>query len=171
MVFRVKLVPNDFKVPDKVAAKGFALRKLTVHDVAADFEAIKSSAAHLAHVFGPRNDWPKGLTLDRNLADLGWHETEFENRTSFCWAVWTPDTSRYRGCTYIHPSQKVGVDAEIIMWVTKFEFDNGFDRELFQFFSSWIKDSWPFKNPVYPGRSLGWVDYDRLPNGQARDSQ
>jgi hypothetical protein len=30
MVFRVKLVPREFKAPEQVAAKGFALRKLTV---------------------------------------------------------------------------------------------------------------------------------------------
>jgi hypothetical protein len=171
MAFRVKLVPKEFKAPEQVAAKGFTLRKLSVRDVAADFEAIRSSAAHLAHVFGPRNDWPRGLTLDRNLADLGWHETEFDRQTSFCWAVWTPDYAHYRGCTYIHPSQKIGVDAEIFMWVTKAEFDGGFDGELFQFFSNWIKTTWPFKNPIYPGRSLTWTDYDRLPNGQSRDSQ
>jgi hypothetical protein len=57
------------------------------------------------------------------------------------------------------------------MWVTKIEFDGGFDGELFQFFSTWIKTTWPFKNAIYPGRSLTWTDYDRLPNGQARDSQ
>jgi hypothetical protein len=37
MVLRVRLVPDDFAVPEVVEAGSFTLRKLTVRDVVADF--------------------------------------------------------------------------------------------------------------------------------------
>jgi hypothetical protein len=162
MVLRVRLVPDDFPVPETVDADGFMLRKLTVRDVVADFSAIMSSVDHLASIFGHHESWPRGLTLERNLADLGWHETEFANRTSFCWAVWDAAGVRYRGCSYVYSSQKAGVDAEIYLWTTAAEHAAGFDGALYAFFRRWIAAAWPFRNPIYPGRSISWPDYRAL---------
>jgi hypothetical protein len=159
MVLRVRLVPDGFDVPEVVEAAGFTLRKLTVRDVVADFAAIMSSVDHLAGIFGHHESWPRGLTLERNLADLGWHETEFANRRSFCWVAWDASCTAYRGCSYIYPSQKAGVDAEIYLWTTASEHAQGFDGALYAFFQRWIKTSWPFRNPIYPGRSISWTEY------------
>jgi hypothetical protein len=155
----VRLVPDDFDVPEAVEADGFTLRKLTVRDVVADFAAIMSSVDHLAGIFGHHVSWPRGLTLERNLADLGWHETEFANRTSFCWVAWDPSFTTYRGASYIYPSQKAGIDAEVYLWTTAAEHAQGFDGALYAFFQRWIKTSWPFRNPIYPGRSISWAEY------------
>jgi hypothetical protein len=164
MVLRVRVVPDDFEVPEVVEADGFTLRKLTVRDVVADFAAIMSSVEHLAGIFGHHTSWPRGLTLERNLADLGWHETEFANRTSFCWAVWDSRCTTYRGCSYIYSSQKAGVDAEIYLWTTATEHARGFEAELYAFFQHWIAERWPFRNAIYPGRSISWPEYQAKPD-------
>jgi hypothetical protein len=162
MVLRVRLVPDDFDVPEQVEAGGFTLRKLTVRDVVADYAAIMSSVEHLVGIFGHHASWPRGLMIERNLADLGWHETEFSNRTSFCWVVWDPGCASYRGCSYIYPSQKIGVDAEVYLWTTAAEHARGFDGELYAFFQRWIAGRWPFRNPIYPGRSIPWPEYHAM---------
>ncbi len=159
MVLRVRLVPDDVDVPEIVNADGFTLRKLTVRDVITDFAAIMSNADHLTGIFGHHESWPGGLTLERNLADLGWHETEFANRTSFCWAVWDTSCIDYRGCSYVYPSQKTGVDAEIYLWTTAVEHAKGLDGALYAFFQRWIAAHWQFRNPIYPGRSITWAEY------------
>jgi hypothetical protein len=164
MVLRVRLVPNDFEVPEQVEAGGFTLRKLTVRDVAADYAAIMSSVEHLAGIFGPHVSWPRGLTFERDLADLGWHETEFARRTSFCWVVWDPSCTTYRGCSYIFPSQKAGIDAEVYFWTTAAEHAQGFDGALYGFFQRWIAEKWPFRNAVFPGRSISWPEYQAKPD-------
>src|SRR5262245_64981852 len=138
MVLRVRLVPDDFDVPEKVEGDGLTLRKLTVRDVVADYAAIMSSVEHLAGIFGHHESWPRGLTIERNLADLGWHETEFAKRTSFCWAVWDPSCTTYRGCSYIYRSQKAGIDAEVYLWTTAAEHAQGFDGALYEFFKRWV---------------------------------
>jgi hypothetical protein len=162
MVLRVRFVPDDLAVPEQVEANGFTLRKLTVRDVVADYAAIISSIEHLAGIFGPHASWPRGLTIERNLADLGWHETEFAKRTSFCWVAWDSSCTTYRGCSYIYPSQKAGVDAEVFLWTTAAEHARGFDGELYAFFQRWLAESWPFRNPVYPGRSISWPAYHAM---------
>jgi hypothetical protein len=164
MVWRVRLVPDEFSVPEIVEADGFMLRKLAVRDVVADFAAIMTSGDHLKSIFPHHETWPRGLTLERNLADLGWHETEFANRTSFCWAVWDAAGVRYRGCSYIYRSQKTGVDAEIYLWTTAAEHAAGFDAILYAYFRHWIAAQWPFRNPIYPGRSISWHDYRAMPD-------
>ena len=169
-MFRVQLVPDDFDVPTCVETGSFRLRPLTVNDVVRDFAAAVSSTDHLTSVFGPRQNWPQGLTLERNIADVGWHETEFSKRTSFCYVVMSPDETRYRGCQYFYPSNKVGYDVEVYLWTTQEEYRQGFDAQLFDFVRQWTTE-WPFKNPLFPGRLIHWPDYEALPGKQALTSQ
>ena len=46
---------------------------LKVSDVVKDYDAVMSSIEHLQKTkpFGPNQKWPKGLTLEQNLIDLG----------------------------------------------------------------------------------------------------
>ena len=77
-----QFVPAEFDVPSELSTVNFRLRMLSVDDVEKDFEAVTSSAARVSKVW-PDSGWPAGLTLRQNLIDLGGHEKEFQNRTSF----------------------------------------------------------------------------------------
>jgi len=157
-------VSPDFSVPEKLETDKFRLRMLMVRDVAKDYDAVMTSVDHLQNVFGPDSGWPSiGLTLEQDLIDLGWHQKEFQKRTSFAYTVMNLDESQCLGCVYIDPSEKSGYDAEVYLWVRKSEFDKGLDQVLYDTVKDWVIKEWPFKNAAYPGREIDWDTWESLP--------
>ncbi|MEM7207244.1 MAG: GNAT family N-acetyltransferase [Pseudomonadota bacterium] len=135
------------------------LRPLTIHDVVKDYDAVMSSEHRLKHVFRENGDWPTGLTLEQNMIELGWHQTEFNERTSFAYTVVTHDESRVLGCVYFYPTAKSKYDVQITMWVRESEANTGLDEHLFNSVRGWVENVWPFANPAYPGRLISWKDW------------
>lgn len=123
-----KFIPTDFKIPEVLETDRFRLRMLTVNDVVKDYDAVMTSIEHLQKTkpFGPNHKWPtKDLTFEQNLIDLGWHQKEFQNRTSFAYTVMNLDETECLGCMYIYPSSNPKYDAMVIMWVRQSELANG----------------------------------------------
>ena len=160
MRYRRGFVADDFAVPAVLETARVRLRQLTIADLDIDFEAVTSSADHLRASFGPENQWPVGLTRERDLADLGWHETEFNQRTSFAYTVVSLDESRCLGCVYIYPSLAAGYDAMCFLWVRASAVDEGLDAHLFDTVRDWLAETWPFRTVVYPGRTTDWTDFE-----------
>ena len=136
------LVPADFDVPSGFETERFVLRPLTIHDVVKDYDAMVSRG-------GKHTD----LTLEQNLIDLGWHQVEFQRRSSFTYTVMSPDGTRCLGCVYIYPSKTEGRDADIYMWVRGDEQDTGLDGYLYDSVRNWIDDAWCFHAVAYPKRA------------------
>ena len=157
-------VPTEFVVPGEFATANFTLRMLSIDDVEKDFEAVTSSAARVSKVW-PDSGWPAGLTLRQNLIDLGWHEKEFQNRTSFAYTMVAPDESEVLGCVYFYPTDKAGHDVEVFLWVRESEVANDLDKALFEVVQRWLAADWPFENPAYPGRTISWAHWDSLAVG------
>ncbi len=138
---------------------------LTINDLVKDYDAVMSSVDHLRGVFGPSTSWPSPeLTLEQDLIDLGWHQKEFQIRNSFAYTVMNLDESQCLGCLYIDPSEKVGYEAQVILWVRQSEISNGLDEKLFSAVSLWLSDEWWFTTVAFPGRQLTWQEWDALPN-------
>lgn len=149
----MKIVPNNFKVPEKLETDKFRLRMLTVNDVVKDYEAVMTSIDHLRGVFGERSTWPsKDLTLEQDLIDLGWHQKEFQRRTSFAYTVMNLEETQCLGCMYIFPSDNPNFEVEIYMWVRQSAFEDGLDPLLEKAVKEWIRNDWPFAKVSYPGR-------------------
>jgi len=160
-----KLVQKDFQVPEVFETDRLRLRMLTVNDVVKDYDAVMTSIKHLQKTkpFGPSHNWPtKELTFEQDLIDLGWHQKEFQRRTSFAYTVMSLDEKECLGCMYIYPASNSEYDAEIIMWVRESEVANGLDEHLFDAVKQWINDKWPFKKPGYPGRDIDWETWKSL---------
>ena len=157
-----QFVPEEFTVPSELVTANFTLRMLSVDDVEKDFEAVTSSAERLSKVW-PDSGWPAELTLRQNLIDLGWHEKEFQNRTSFAYTMVAPDESQVLGCVYFYPTEKAEHDAEVFLWVRESEVANDLDEALFEVVQHWLASDWPFENPAYPGRAISWAQWDSLP--------
>ena len=148
-------VPQDFIVPDTLQNEHFRIRMLTVNDVVKDYDAVMTSLSHLQEMFYPIWNWPtEDLTFEQDLIDLGWHQKEFQMRSSFAYTVVSLDESHVLGCLYINPTKKAEFDAEIYMWVRQSEVANGLDAILFTTVKKWIESEWPFKNPAYPIREI-----------------
>lgn len=161
-MYNPPLVPDDFAVPETLETDRMRLRMLSINDAVKDFAAVMESEERLRTVFRPDGIWPKGLTLAQNIRELGWHETEFMERTSFAYTVVSLDESEVLGCMYIYPTRKPGYDAEITMWVRQSRVAEGLDEHLFETVEQWISDVWPLSNPGYPGRRISFDDWRAL---------
>jgi len=157
-------VPIDFAVPERLETEEFRLRMLTVHDVVKDYDAVMTSVEHLATVW-PGGKWPRGLTLEQNLIDLGWHQKEFQTRRSFAYTVVTPSESRVVGCVYIVPTRKSGHDAEVYLWARQSELAGGLETRLHATVKEWVASAWPFTTVAFPGRDISWESWRSIPNG------
>lgn len=155
-------VPVDFKVPDTLQNEHFRIRMLTVNDVVKDYDAVMSSIEHLKEMY-PLSNWPsKDLTFEQDLIDLGWHQKEFQMRSSFAYTVVSLDESQVIGCLYINPTTKGDYDASVSMWVRTSVLNNGLDSVLFDSVEMWISKDWPFKKVAYPGRKINWDEWKSM---------
>ncbi|MFC2123425.1 GNAT family N-acetyltransferase [Bacteroidota bacterium] len=155
-------IPVDFNVPDTLENDYFRIRMLTINDVVKDYDAVMSSIDHLNKQF-PHWGWPtKDLTLEQDLIDLGWHQKEFQIRSSFTYTVVTLDESQVIGCIYIFPAQKGDFDAQINMWVRSSVLDMGYDSILYNTVRQWIKTDWPFDKVAYPIREIILDEWNSL---------
>ena len=99
-----KFIPTDYKIPEVLETDRFRLRMLTVKDVKLDYDAVMTSLEHLQKTkpFGPNHKWPtKDLSFEQDLIDLGWHQKEFQKKSSFAFTVMTLDEAKCLGCIYI----------------------------------------------------------------------
>lgn len=156
-------VADDYDVPDGFNTAEFRLRMLTVNDAVKDYAAVMSSVEHLKNVW-PGSAWPDGLTLEQDIIDLGWHQREFMNRTSFAYTVMTLNETTVLGCVYVDPTRKRGYDTEVFLWVRASELERGLDARLFAAVKAWLADEWPFENPGFPGRDTSWKAWESLPD-------
>ncbi len=155
-------VPADFKVPTLVETPKFRIVPLGPALVKVDFDAYMSSIEHLQTTFTRSKDWPhSGITDADAMRDMETEQARFQSRKSFAYAVLTPDGTRERGCVYVYPGL-AGHDAVVQMWVTKAEYDAGFDAELYAWVQGWMRNDWPFRNVAYPGRAIPWEKWDAL---------
>jgi hypothetical protein len=166
-------VPPNFAVPLGLETSDFRLRMLTIHDVVKDYEAVMTSREHLRQgdsVFGPHSTWPEAnLSLEQDLIDLGWHQKEFQRRTSFAYTVMSPYEQRCLGCVYFYPTDfetdlrtdLLPYDAQAIAWVR--QSDLHLDELLVAAVKQWLKECWPcWKTVAWPGRDLAWSDWLEL---------
>lgn len=156
-------VPTDFDVPTLVEATDFKLVPLGPEVVQVDFDAYMSSIEHLQTSFSRSTRWPRtDITHADAMKDMENEQARFQSRKSFAFAVLTPDGSRERGSVYVSPSPIGGYDAVVRLWVTKADYDAGFDAELYKWVTNWIQKDWPFQRVAYPGRSIDWESWDPL---------
>lgn len=157
-------LPRDFEIPTLVETARFRIRPITIHDVVKDYEAVMTSVEHLRTSF-PFWGWPPDdLTLEQDLIDLGWHQKEFQLRSTFDFAIMSLDERRLLGCVYVDPAEKEGAEAEITFWVRADELDTGLEHELEATVRQWIASAWPFTQVIYPGRDLSWDAWNALPD-------
>lgn len=156
-------VPEDFTVPILVETKKFKIVPLSPSLAMIDFKAYMSSIAHLQKTFTRSTDWPhEGISDADAMRDMENEQARFRNRESFAYSVLTPDGSRERGCVYVRPSTVKGYDAVVMLWVTKDEYDAGFDAALYKWVANWMRKDWPVAKIAYPGRTIAWSDWDAM---------
>jgi hypothetical protein len=163
-LYNPPLVADDFEVPEVLETDRIRLRPLTIHHAVKDFDAVQTSSERLRTVYDPGGVWPIGLTLEQNIIELGWHQTEFQLRSSFAYTVLDLDEAEVLGCVYFYPTRKPDYDVEVTLWVRQSRVAEGLDEHLFVTVESWIENAWPFSNPAFPGRRIAFSDWRALPD-------
>ena len=158
-------IPADFEPPVLVETDKFKLVPLGPDLVDIDYAAYMSSVEHLQQTFTRSDRWPHdNISAEDAMQDMLNEQSRFENRESFAYAVLTPDGEREMGCVYVRPISKkgYGYEAEVRLWVTKADYDEGFDAELYEWTKQWVEENWPFEDVAYPGRAPEWDTWDQL---------
>ena len=151
------LVPSDFAIPQRLETSDLVIRPLRMRDVYFDYIAVMSSLDVIRATRG--GDWPTSdLTFEQDLIDLGWHEKEFQNRTSFAYTVMDPAETECLGCIYLHPpgyrtNATGSADVDVSFWVTQTAYDHGMYPKLYAAIDDWLRH-WPFRSIGYSNSLL-----------------
>lgn len=105
---------KDYQIPRIHTLGDVILKALSIDDLERDFHAVMESAADIKAA-NPSMTWPDGLTMDKNLIDLAWHQREFEARRSFAWII-EDAGGDYLGCVYVYPSIAGEDFADVVWW-------------------------------------------------------
>jgi hypothetical protein len=148
-----QFVGADFVVPPPFKTTTYKLVPLGPEIVKQDYEAYMSSIDHLQKTFTD-GTWPhKNVTMADAIKDLEGEAAMIKARKAFNYAVMTMDGKKELGCVYIGPSKVAGQQAQVRMWVTKAEFDKGFETQLRAEMKAWIGKAWAFKNVGWPQKT------------------
>ena len=148
------IVKDDFEVPKELVTKNFILSPLTVKHLKSDYEAVMKSENHLYKLMDD-SDWPKMMTINENLAYLGWHEVEYSLRHSFAYTVLSPkNREEVIGCCYIYPSDNPDFEVQAYYWIRQDLLSSGLEIELGNTFKIWLEKTWPFKKIEFPRRDI-----------------
>lgn len=151
------LVPDNFTAPREHKHGEWVFSQLVVEDIDEDYAVVMGSADRLRGMFDFFPAWPdKKMTKAEDLSNLGWHQTEFEMRTSFAYKIQQVRKGHreYVGCAYVFPSNNPAFEVDAYLWVKSgYEVSNS---ALFGMFKQWIKDVWPFNSVNYPNRNRAY---------------
>lgn len=144
------LVPAEFAVPPSVQLAGVSLLPLRLDHLVADFEAVIESRERLRGLFAADDTWPDGLTLYQNAVDLGWHEKEFQRRSSFAWGLWDEhhrpgEDAHYLGTAYLYPDPGGEFDALAFHWIRSEPTLPDIASDFSGAWRGWIETRWPFE--------------------------
>src|SRR3990167_6280536 len=152
------LVPIHFQVPERIETPDFIIRKLCFSDAELDYKAVMSSIDIIKITRG--GNWPlPSLSFVEDQIDLGWHQREFENKTSFAYTVMSVDGKECLGCLYLYPpgyrnESSKDADVDVSYWVTQKSYDKGLYITLYKVLDSWLKSAWPFKKIIYTNKVM-----------------
>ncbi len=85
-------------------------------------------------------------------------------RRSFAYIVVSLSEQTVKGCVYIEPTHKRGYDAEVFLWARQSKLSNGLEERLYDAVQGWTTKQWPFENVAFPGRSIHWDSWSKLPD-------
>ncbi|PCE23222.1 hypothetical protein BWP39_26415 [Paraburkholderia acidicola] len=171
-------IPDSFVPPRVHETPRVVLEILSTVHAVQDYECVMSCADAIRGVFGAGNDWPaRDMTFAENLADLDRHEREFHDREAFAYAVFDKSKERcYAGCLYIKPvkskiendRRKALFDAQAFCWFSPVATDHEFPKVVAEELVQWVQTSWPFTAVAFPGRTIGWLEWNSMAGEDTR---
>jgi hypothetical protein len=151
-------VPEDFTVPDGLAAGEFRLAPLGPQHNEPDYAAWTASIEHIRATPGfAGRGWPREMSLEDNLRDLERHARDFAGRQGFTYTVLSAGSGDVIGCVYIYPPRGQepggtgGRRAAVSSWVRADR--AALDPVLHDAVLAWLERDWPFDSVEYAPRT------------------
>jgi len=154
-----KFVSDKFKIPDAYKTKNYIIRKFMRKDNVKDYKAVMKNADFIKKIRGGKlchDDWSvPDFSLEDNKKDVISFLNNFKKRKSFAYIIWDKNESKYLGCIYLNPIEKLypeyrdKYDVDFSMWVTKEVYDKGLYAEIYRIVYDWLKKDWPFKRIMH----------------------
>jgi len=148
---------QGFVMPTEKVFPNLILRKLTVSDAQADYEAVLVNGDLIRRTIGV--DWPKDdFNYDDNRTDIERHEREFDSNDSYTFGVWDLARKEYLGCIYFYREEKPWFkttpppDCDVVLefWVTQHAYERGLFKDLYTNINEWLNSGQlPFKHPHF----------------------
>ena len=118
---------------------GIIVEPLSINHLIIDFEAVYVSRHKLHEQYNTPNQWPLSITLNDNLVDLGWHEKEFRDGTSFAYTVTNQSRSKCYGGIYIIP---INQHLTLSFWL-RTDGESPLDEASFEvLIRDWLANAW-----------------------------
>lgn len=138
-MYKKPLLQAPHKAPAGFASPQFVVEPLNINHAIMDLEAVTASTARLRHQYPEANGWPLGITLHDNIADLGWHEKEHRDGSSFAYTVLSARRDRCLGCIYVIPN---GEGALLSFWMRSDLADGPSEQDLRDEIRDWVAQDW-----------------------------
>lgn len=138
-MYSPKLFPEISKIPSGFSNGGVLVEPLSITHAIIDFEAVFVTKDRLYEKYKSAYGWPLNITLHDNIVDLGWHEKEFRDGSSFAYTVTNHARSKCFGCIYIFPSNG---EAIMSFWLREDGVSPIDEDEFAKLLVQWVATEW-----------------------------
>jgi len=138
-MYSPKLFPQLTRVPSGFVKGDVVVEPLSITHAVIDLEAVFVSKEQLHKKYPSDSNWPLNINLHDNIVDLGWHEKEFRDKSSFAFTVTNSARNKCFGCIYIYPN---GGSAAMSYWLRQDGASPITEAEFEVALHDWIASEW-----------------------------
>ncbi len=138
-MYSPKLFPVLSKKPVGFSNSVLVVEPLSITHAIIDLEAVYVSKERLYEKYKSDSKWPLNITLHDNIVDLGWHEKEFRDGSSFAYTVTNPSRSKCFGCIYIYPRNG---EAILSFWLREDGVSPITEEDFGVLLAEWLASEW-----------------------------
>lgn len=138
-MYSSKLFPDLPKIPAGFSNGELVVEPLSITHAIIDLEAVFVSKDRLYEKYKSDSKWPLKITLHDNIVDLGWHEKEFRDGSSFAYTVTNHTRSKCFGCIYIYPRNG---EATMSFWLREDGVSPMTEDDFGVLLGQWLASEW-----------------------------
>jgi hypothetical protein len=159
------LLPAHHPPPAELRTRDALIRRQTLADVVADYEAVMSSRASLR--VWCDDAWPEDtFSLEENGADLEGHIADARSGVAFGYTIWDARGARVLGSLYLEPPASIlaayavddtvraalaSCDVRVEYWLRDDVPDDA-ERRIVVAIEDWLASAWPFGRACWGSR-------------------
>ena len=168
---------QQWTVPGEAESNNLIIRPMRESDKARFFHSYMTSQKWLYKKLGWA--WPsEKSTLEQNSTMVDYHLEQAEQKTAFTYVVLDKSDNSIIGAVYMVPVaserqensgiSKSAYNAEVSWWLLESAVDNNLHNDLFALLTSWLGESWPWRQVMFPVSENNATALQLLESSKAR---